>query len=448
MTGGGRVQITDRDGRNSAATARVVNGRLLVTSEQAAGDIGDVNIGEVGGVPIGPNVPIAFGDSPSIDAFDRLRVSDPTGLFESTQTYDSQPLLWNTDLTGGAVATHLPNRSSTVFQVASSGDSVIRQSKDYLRYQPGKSQLILCTFAFGAGDPNVRKRVGYFEAQNGIFLEEIDGALWIVRRSYTSGAVVDDRVAQADWNIDTFPDLDPEKAQILLIDLEWLGVGRVRVGFVIDGIIRYAHEFLNANNLTTVYMSTAQLPVRYESVATGAPSIANTMEQICCSVISEGGQDESVGFPFAAIRPTLVAIGGARVPIITIRPKLTFNSITNRVQVVQRQIETLFSGNNGLGYVEVIYNGTLTGASFNSVSASSVMEFDVAASAIAGGEVVRAFYAASTQQSKQVAETAILGRLPIALDTAGTTADRLTITATLISGTLVGGGAFNWQEYR
>ena len=449
MAGGGRVQITDRDGRAMSSVARVVNGRLLTSSGSVDGSPSDVNVGEVGGVPITDGlVGVKFGDSPSIDAFDRLRVSDPTGLFESTQTYDSQPLLWNTDIVGAATATFLPNESATRLQVVNSGDSVGRQSKDYLRYQPGKSQLILGTFNFEGGDPNVRKRIGYFEAQNGIFLEEIDGALWIVRRTFTSGAVVDNRIAQADWNLDIFGDLDPTKTQILVIDLEWLGVGRVRVGFVIDGIIRYAHEFLNANVRTVVYMTTAQLPVRYEIEATGAPAAANHLDQICCAVISEGGQDESTGFPFAAIRPTLVSVGGARVPIISIRPKLLFNGLTNRVQVIQRQIDTLFSGTNGIGYVEVIYNGTLTGAAFNSVGAQSVMEFDVAATAIAGGEVVRNFYTASTQQSKQVAETAILGRLPIALDTAGTVADRLTITASVISGTLIGGGAFNWQEYR
>jgi hypothetical protein len=435
MAGGGRIQITDRDGRNQDATARVVNGRLLTSSLAT---------------PASPdgNLPVKFGDSPSIDAFDRLRVSNPVGLFESTQTYDTQTLVWNTDLVGGGTVTFLPNESASALTVAASGDSVVRQSKDYLRYQPGKSQLIFATFCFKAGDPNVRKRVGYFDTRNGIYLEEIDGTLAWVIRSYTSGAVVEERVAQANWNIDTFAGLDSTQAQILIIDLEWLGVGRVRVGFVIDGIIIYVHEFLHANVTSTVYMTSAQLPMRYEIEATGAFAGGNTLEQICCSVISEGGQEEAIGYPFATIRTSLVAIGGARVPIISLRPKLTFNGAINRVQVIQRQIETLFSGNNGIGYVEVIYNGTLTGAAFTSVSAQSVMERDVAATAIAGGEVVRSFYCASTSQARQTSETSILGRLPISLNIAGTVADTITICASLISGTLSGGGAFNWQEYR
>jgi len=446
MTGGGRVQITDRDGRNSAATARVVNGRLLTTPGASDGGPSDVNIGEVGGVPIGPNVPVAFGDSPSIDAFDRLRVSNPQGLFESTQTYDSQPLLWNTGLTGGGATTYLPNIAATRFTVSASGDIVARQTRDYFRYQPGKSQLIFCTFNLDAGDPNVRKRVGYFEARNGIFLEEIDGALWFVRRTFTSGAVVDNRVAQADWNLDTYSDLDPAKTQILIIDFEWLGVGRARVGFVIDGIVRYAHEFLNANNLTTVYMTTAQLPVRYEIEATGAPAGATTMDQICASVISEGGQEEAIGFPFSYARPSALSVSGTRVPVLSVRPKTTFNSLANHVQVIQRELEVLNTG-NGVALVEVIYNATLTGASWVSVNASSVVERDIAATSLTGGIVVYSFYVAATNQAKASSSANIAGRLPLTLDINGANPTPLTIAMTNV-GTVTAYAGFNWQEYR
>ena len=430
MTGGGKVRVADAD--NLGEMARVVNGRILTSSAQSAGDIAAV----------------ALGDSPSIDAFDRLRVSDPIGLFESTQTYDKQPLLWNESLTGNGTATFRASESATRLAVSSSGDIVLRQTKDYFRYQPGKSQLIFCTFNLLAGDPNVRKRVGYFETNNGIFLEEIDGALWIVRRTFTSGAVVDNRVAQANWNIDTFGDLDPTKTQILIIDLEWLGVGRVRVGFVIDGIIRYAHEFLNANALTTVYMTTAQLPVRYEIEATGAPGATVNFDQICCSVISEGGQEDAVGFPFAIGSTAMKSVGGPNIPICSIRPKTTFNGLVNRVQVVQRQIETLFSGTNGLGYVDVIYNGTLASPSWASVDAQSVMEFDTAATLVTGGLLARRYYANATNQSSSSGEAFVLGRLPIALDIAGATPDTLTLAVSLISGTLNAAGGFNWQEYR
>jgi hypothetical protein len=392
------------------------------------------------------NLPIELGDSASIDAFDRLRVSDPTGIFESTLAYDKQPLIWNEKVNGTATSTHVPATASVAMEVSASGDYVYRESRDYLRYQPGKSQLIFLTFVFNSGDPNVRKRVGYFSAENGVFLEEIDGAVWLVLRSSTSGSPVETRIAQADWNIDTYADLDPSKAQILAIDLEWLGVGRVRAGFVIDGIVRYAHHFLHANSVSEVYMTSAQLPVRYEIEATGAPAAANTMNGICASVISEGGQDEFTGFPFSASNTSAVSVSGTRVPLLSVRPKATLNSVRNAVQVVQRAME-VYNGGSGMAKVEVVYNGTLTGASFASVNASSVVEVDTAATAISGGIVVLTFFVAATNQAKTSASASITGRLPLTLDIDGANPTPLSICVTNV-GTVSAWAAFNWQEYR
>jgi hypothetical protein len=385
-------------------------------------------------------------DGPHLDAFHRLRVSNPTGIFESTLTYDKQPLLWNEETVGTATSVHLPNESSVLMTVSANADSVVRQSRSFFRYQPGKSQLIFMTFVAGTGDANVRKRVGYFSDENGIFLEEIDGTMWMVVRSKTSGSVVDTRIEQSSWNLDKYTDLDPTKAQILVIDLEWLGVGRVRAGFVIDGKIRYAHEFLHANLVDNVYMTSAQLPVRVEVVATDVPSAPNGFKAVCASVISEGGQDQHIGFPFSVANIAPIGVSGARTPVLTIRPKATFNSITNHVQVIQRGLALFNSGSAG-ALVEVIYNGTLTGASFNSVDASSVMEFDIAATAITGGIVVLTFFVPATNQSKTSERAAITGRLPLSLDLAGANPTPLTIALTNL-GTVTANAAFNWQEYR
>jgi hypothetical protein len=408
------------------------------------------NIEQIGGVPVpnGPNMPIELGDSPSIDAFDRLRVSDPVGLFESTLTYDEQLLLWNQEITGTATATHLPNESSIRMRVLTNGDSVVRQTKDYFRYQPGKSQLIFLTFNFGTGDPNVTKRVGYFDSQNGVFLEEINGQIWMVLRSFVSGVAVDNRIAQADWNLNTVGDFDPTKAHILIIDLEWLGVGRVRTGFVRDGIVQYVHQFVHANILPTVYMSTAQLPLRLETTAGVGFSGTNDFIGICGSVISEGGQDDNIGFPFSIRNTALRAVGGTPLPLLSIRPKTTFNGLTNRVQVIQRLFEIQNQASNSLVAYDVIYDGTLTGASWVSVDADSVIEYDISATSIAGGIVVASGFIASTNQSKSSVQTGITGRLPIALDIAGANPTPLSIRLTNITGTASSVGAFGWQEYR
>jgi len=427
VRGAMRTILSNTAGVNARVTQQ---GELVVATKSGSSGVG-----------------ITFSDTGAIDPFNRLRVSNPQGLFDSTLTYDSQPLFWNESLTGTGTATHLPGESAVIFSLPASGDAVVRQTREYYRYQAGKGQLILATFALRSGDANVRKRVGYFDADNGLFLEEINGSLWFVRRSNATGTPVDTRIAQADWNIDTYSDLDPTKAQILVIDLEWLGVGRVRMGFVIDGLIRYAHEFLHANVVESVYMSTAQLPMRYEAVATGAPSATNTMKQICSAVISEGGQEESAGLPFGARSAATKSISGSKIPLVSIRPKTTFNSIENHVKILQRQFEAT-NVSNGVAAVDILYNATLTNASFNSVGANSAMEFDVAATASSGGIVIQSFFIASQGSVRETRATDSTGVLPLGLDIAGANPTPLTIAVTDISGSVDCLGAINWQEYR
>ncbi len=206
-------------------------------------------------------VTMRLGDSPSIDAFMRFRVSNPVGLFDSQMQYDESLIFWESQYTGTmAAVTHLPNESS-VRLTAGAGDRVTRQTRAYHRYQPGKSQMILMTFVLAPVRQYVEQRIGYFDGDNGIYLEilDTDGEPYITRRTFTSGAAVDNRVARADWNVDRLDgtgdsgiSIDWTQSQILIIDLEWLGTGRVRVGFVVNGLIFYAHAFMNANRVNTV----------------------------------------------------------------------------------------------------------------------------------------------------------------------------------------------------
>src|SRR6056300_783741 len=180
-------------------------------------------------------------------------------------------------LTGSGTVTDTANKSTVNLNVTTaSGDKVIRQSKRVMSYQPGKSLLILNTFVMNAQEENLEQRIGTFDANNGIFFEDTGTGYQIVRRTYVTGSAVDNDVAQSSWNGDKLDGtgasgytLDPTKASIMFTDYEWLGMGSVRVGFVIDGKFIVAHTFLNANNLTTVYMQTANLPIRYELETTG-----------------------------------------------------------------------------------------------------------------------------------------------------------------------------------
>ena len=249
-------------------------------------------------VNIEPTV-IGGGDgSTAYDAFGRLRVSNPLTIFDSKNVM-SKNNLFDESTTGSATVTYTANKSTVNLNCTeTSGDKVIRQSKRVMSYQPGKSLLILNTFVMNAQTENLEQRVGTFDANNGIFFEDTGTGYQIVRRTYTSGSSVDTAVAQASWNGDTLLAgsstsgyvLDPTKATIMFADYEWLGMGAVRVGFVIDGKFITAHTFLNANNLDTVYMQTANLPIRYEIEVTSTLAAGTyTLQQVCSTALIEGG---------------------------------------------------------------------------------------------------------------------------------------------------------------
>lgn len=390
-------------------------------------------------------------EATALDAFGRLRTSPPYTLFETTNQYDASPLLWETVLTATGSSTHLPNESSVRLRVAASGDKVVRQSRAYSRYRPGKSLLVALTMVMGTPAANVRRRAGYFDASNGIFLEESGTTVNIVRRTFTSGAAVDNAVAQASWNVDKLDGtgfsgkiLDLAKANILMVDLQWLGVGRVRVGFDIDGTFYPAHQFLNANSLSTVYMTTANLPLRYEVEATGAIGGAADLVAICSTVASEGGYELEYGYQRSSGSITPISVTTRR-PVRSIRPKATFNSIVNRGQIIAESIDVTAATNNC--YWELVYGGVLTGASFGSAGTNSIAETDVAATAISGGDVILSgFVVAGAGSSRSQTTASPLSRLPLTVDIAGANPIPLTLVATSFTGTCSLTSAITWRE--
>lgn len=253
-------------------------------------------------------IPITSGDTGMIDAFGRMRVSNPETVFDSKNIFDdpniasneeNQPLFFdNQEVSGTGTSTLYNNNtaSQALTVSANTAGKRVRQTKQSFNYQPGKSLLVFMTFTFGEASEGILYREGLFNEENGLFLQS-NNEYAFVTRSYTTGETVDTVVNQSDWNIDKMDgtgvsgiDIDLTKTNILVFDYEWLGVGRVRMGFVIDGLIYYAHEFLNANNLNVVYMSTPNLPLRSE-ISNDGTGPERTMTQICSTVISEGGEN-------------------------------------------------------------------------------------------------------------------------------------------------------------
>lgn len=391
-----------------------------------------------------------------LDAFGNQRTSSPMSLFDTQFQYiDFDNLTWNKKVSGTASITHLPNESSIRLNVGNTnGDHIIWQSKRYIRYQAGKSQKIMMTSVLG--DPVVgrTKRNGYFDADNGIFFEQTGTTIAVVLRSKTTGVVVENRVLQADWNYDkmdgTGPSgitLDSSKSQILFIDLEWLSVGRVRVGFVIGGTIHYVHFFDHANITNSAYMTTANLPIRYEVFNTADTAESGSIKAICCSVQSEGGFVEEGYFPSSANNGITPIIVTTRRPILSIRPKATFNDIVNRGDINPLDGLITTSSNNAL--VEIVAGGTLSGGAGAWISAGdhSIVEYNVDRTGITGGRVVESFYVtAGTGQNRGSISDSLKTRVPLTLDIDGNNPVNLSIVVTSLGGNASVLGAMNWRE--
>ena len=232
----------------------------------------------------------------NVDAFGRQQVAQPLTLFDSQHRYAQNDKFW-TNAVNGATITHNADASLVNMTVdTTNGSEAIMETTRVFPYQPGKALEIFATFCMGANQVNTCQRVGYFGTQNGIYIEKDGDTMYIVKRSSVSGSVIDTRIAQTDWNVDTLNssgttgiDLDFTKSQILFIDIEWLGVGSVRVGFIVNGAFVVAHKFHHANIIDETYMTTAALPVRYEISNSAGVATSTTLKHICSTVVSSGG---------------------------------------------------------------------------------------------------------------------------------------------------------------
>jgi len=346
-------------------------------------------------------IPVSIGGT-NTDAFGRLRVSQPYTLFDSQNRYaaDNQ---FDVATTGTGTTTFLSNEAAVKMEVTGAGvGTVTRQSFRSFPYQPGKGLLVLATFVMDSSQSlNLTQRVGYYNDSNGVFFQRVDGTYSFVLRSSsipTPGTPSDVRtVNQSSWNGDKLDGtgasgltLDPSKAQILWMDFEWLGVGNVRCGFIINGEYIVCHTFENANDITSVYMTTAILPVRYE-INTTTSAVAASMKAICCSVVSEGGFEQT-SIDHVARRTTILGtIGTTFLPLVSIRlasGRTGAVVLPNRVQVLPTTSQNY--------EVVLIKNPTLTGATWAAtVPSDSNVEFDVAATATTGGTIVQSDYLAS-----------------------------------------------------
>jgi len=323
----------------------------------------------------------------SIDAFGRFRISEPFTLFDSQNRYAEDDQFSSSTSGAGSSVTFATNESSVNMNVGTvSGGKTVRQTFRRMPYQPGKSMLILATFCMNVAKANLRQRIGYFDENNGIYLEQngTSEPSFVVRTNTSGSPVNTNSASQSSWNGDkldgTGPsgyDLNLETVQIFWSDIEWLGVGNVRCGFVINGQFIICHTFQCANQTgkTKVYMETAILPVRYEIENTDTTASSSTLKQICSTVISEGGYQQTVQDTIARRTALLGTISTTFLPLVSIRLKSTSAGavvLLNRVNVLPTTSQNY--------EICIMKNSTLTGASWTSLSSN--VEYDVTATAM------------------------------------------------------------------
>jgi len=359
------------------------------------------------------------------DAFGRLRVAETFTLGDYKHLYAIDPNFNNLVLNGGNIQYDTNKACARMTTTSNTASRAAHQTKFYHHYQPGKSQIVYSSVCFGYAQQNVTKRTGYFDDRDGIYFEQVgngtsdgttNGTLNFVVRSYASGSPSEvtvgnykRRVPQSEWSIDpcdgTGPskfNINTSKTQLVYIDFQWLGVGRVRCGFVHNGQIVLAHEYYCSNELSEVYMANPNLPVRCEILNTGTTS-GGSMDQICSSVMSEGGYQES-GVDHMQLMLASRAVGAAAtLPVMAIRLKNTFKNYPNRISVKLNNVALYPTGESmAFQLVKLPSEASLTGTlNWTDVDSESGVEYSVGATGYTAADVDALFGGFVTAGSSQ-----------------------------------------------
>jgi hypothetical protein len=364
--------------------------------------------------PYGNRIGPANPSGMAVDAFGRARVAMPLTLFDSSHRYRDNGL-WSTSNTAGTTYAFSQNEGLVNLNIKTGANQeIIRETAKVFSYQPGKSLQVMNTFVMAPAKTGLRQRVGYFGANNGLYLEQSNSDIYFVERNWTSGTLKENRVRQIDWNIDTLlgnvsssPShltLDLTKAQILFHDIEWLGLGTTRCGFVIDGQLIHCHSFHHANVLETTYMTTASLPLRYEIKNTAATANNSTLKQVCSTVISEGGYElrgAQQAIETAIGAPRDLTTAGTYYPVISLRLKASPNRLD--AIAILTALSILAITNNANYNWRVVTGGTTTGGSWVDAGTNSAIEYNISGTSFAGGRTMASgFLNGSNQGSSPV----------------------------------------------
>jgi hypothetical protein len=390
------------------------------------------------------------------DSFGRLRVSEPFTLFDSSHRYSDNGL-WATATATGGTAVFNANQGLVDLNVtAASGSSVKRETYKVFSYQPGKSLLVMSTFVMSPAKTGLTQKVGYYGDSNGFYLQQENSTISFVKRSFVTGSIVETPIEQANWNYDklngTGPSritLDLTKAQILWMDMEWLGVGSVRMGFVINGQFIVCHIFEHANLITSTYITSASLPLRYEIENTAGTSGASTLKQICSTILSEGGYElrgEAHTAATAIGTPYNMTVASTYYPIVSIRLKST-----NLDGIVIPTAMSCLPISTGTYEWRLVEKGTTSGGTWVSAGIDSVVEYNITGTSFTGGNIVHTGFFNASNQGTTTSGLDKSGLFDHQLQRDSFTSTRYEFTLVVAANTIGGGGSnvlghIDWDE--
>ena len=363
---------------------------------------------------------ILLADGPHVDAFGRLRVSNPQTIFDSKLlAANDSPLLWDEALESGAnITATTPTAAKPYIDLVSTGGAGVftRQTKQRFNYQPGKSQQCVFTGVLNltGGGTGVTTRIGLFDDNNGAFFECKDGIIRAVIRSNETGTPVDTPKPQSEWNVDRMngsggddPNnenpvaVDWTKAQVFVIDFQWLSVGRVRFGVHLADQLVIGHEAFHANNQTTPWCSTPNLPIRYQIENTSAAP-ASSMRCICSAIVSEGGQNP-IGIPYSFSSAAVVNANSTGTKYALVGVRLAAAHLGCEVDPLS--IAIVASSANDLFEWQLIFNPTVGGTFTYAANLTNSCTEQARGGAgnpsletVTGGHIIAGGYGATQQQ--------------------------------------------------
>lgn len=406
-----------------------------------------------------PTQPVPSSSDGTRGPFGRLLIADKGKRFDVEFIYDEQPHLIDStsNTSGGATVTHNSDSRDLTLDIVNATEATEARSPSYLYipYTPGDGQSIHITGTMDSAS------LGTGSAE--VFL----------RTSVTGSTVDTNLVTQANWTTNT-TGINWDTSQIFVIGFQSLKVGTILFGMVSGGAYTQVATIDNDNLTTGGYWQSPSLPLLWRIYNTATETIVEigygdelnavgfryrmpvnasaTMRAICGTVHSEGGQrfEDLPGFEFAQRQPTAITVSTTIVPIISIRPKLTFNSLLNRGVIIPDSVSA-YASSQAIELLVYAYDDDtkLTGDVWVSNDVHSIAEYDVTATAIntTGIDLIAVIYVPGNNRGSSAGT--LLGKEVLTLDSAGLVGKILTVAAVRAGGTnATAKAAIKWKEIR